>query len=158
MNYRAYTARYRSVRSVALLISVLTAFICASPGSWASPAADRRSALRPRIRCVSAIGLTVRTTFTIVGNGFGVIGAGASWKFIDVKDVTGNWDEESVKVALWSTTKIVLDGFTYDHFNSGDRVEIMVWNPFAGGSFLDPSAGGGPALYRAIVGSQRPCS
>jgi hypothetical protein len=158
MSERSRRVGYPARRSGTLLVCACVTFACAAATSWASPGAYDRFAHRPTISCVTPIGLTRNAQFTIIGTGFGTVARSATWKFIDVEDLTGKWGEESVKVSLWNNTKISISGFTYDHFATGDRVAITVWNPAGGGSFLAPGAGGGPALYTATIGSQRPCS
>lgn len=103
----------------------------------------------PSIQKISPILPQQTQTITISGTGFGSAEAtSVNTPNLRIFDLTGGWaagykgsgedDRVGVQIASWSSTQIVLQGFTGQYgqnnwtLQAGDRLTVEVWNPQSG--------------------------
>lgn len=133
-----------------------------SPSSSSPPPV----ACTPSINSVGSFAATGTQTVQITGSCFGTgnTSSGADTPYFRITDVTANWnacwtgdpgtDSITCTVSAWSNNEITFSGFNGGYgegtwvVNSGDVIEIQIWNP---------QSGKGPATYEVTAGGGSDC-
>jgi hypothetical protein len=115
----------------------------------------------PKINAVGAFGATATQTVEITGSCFGTgnTSSAADTAYFRISDLTAGWnacwtgdpgtDAVTCNVSSWTNNEITFSGYTGDYgdgswvVNSGDLIEIQVWNP---------QSGKGPTTYEVTAG------
>jgi hypothetical protein len=114
----------------------------------------------PMINTVGPFEATATQTVEITGSCFGTgnTSSGADTAYFRISDLTAGWnacwtgdpgtDAVTCNVSSWTNNEITFSGYTGDYgngswvVNSGDQIEIQVWNP---------QSGKGPATYEVTA-------
>ena len=138
--------------------------VCANTSS-PSPPPPPPGPCTPKITSVGPFEATASQTVEITGSCFGTgnTSSGSDTDYFRITDVTAGWnacwtgdpgtDSVTCNVSSWTDNEITFNGYTGDYgdgswvVNSGDTIEIQVWNP---------QSGIGPATYDVIAGSGCP--
>ncbi len=155
----------RAVALVALAIIVISGagLLRARSVRRGTDAAFRaQKSVMPAISSINAIQPQADQVILIKGRGLGshTYYANVDTPFIAIRDKTAhwaagriipeNWDEVTLNVAQWTDSEIVVTGFAGAYgqhwwkLNSGDQIEVAVWNP---------QTKAGPATYELCVAS-----
>jgi hypothetical protein len=121
----------------------------------------------PKIDSVGPFAATATQTVEITGSCFGTgnTSSGADTAYFRISDLTAGWnacwtgdpgtDSVACNVSSWTNNEITFSGYTGDYgdgswvVNSGDLIEIQVWNP---------QSGKGPATYEVTASGGCPNS
>jgi DNA-binding winged helix-turn-helix (wHTH) protein len=160
---------YLALATLILIASAATVLALRQPGTRiiaSKPTGPQLTQARedePRITSVTAIVPASRQRIVIRGTAFGlhVPYARTDSPYLAIRNGTAhwaagrvvphNWDEVMVDVESWNDTEIVISGFSGDYgkngwqLNSGDDLEIAVWNP---------QNGIGPSVFHTKVVAQ----
>jgi hypothetical protein len=119
----------------------------------------------PKIDSVGPFEATASQTVQITGSCFGTgnTSSGADTDYFRISDLTSGWnacwtgdpgtDAVTCNVSSWTNNEITFSGYTGDYgngswvVNSGDLIEIQVWNP---------QSGKGPATYEVTASGACP--
>jgi hypothetical protein len=134
--------------------------VCARTSS-PSPPPPPPGPCTPKIDSVGPFAATATQTVEILGSCFGAgnTSSGADTAYFRISDLTAGWnacwtgdpgtDSVTCNVSSWTNNEITFSGYTGDYgdgswvVNSGDTIEIQVWNP---------QSGAGPAIYEVVAG------
>jgi hypothetical protein len=135
-------------------------------GTTSSPSSPPPAACTPSISSVGSFTATGTQTVQISGSCFGTgnTSSGADTPYLRITDVTANWnacwtgdpgtDSITCSVSSWTNNEITFTGFNGGYgtgtwvVNSGDVIEIQVWNA---------QSGKGPATYEVTAGGSADC-